>query len=50
MKHWSMTTLREKLVKIGAKVVYLVERPEFGKVVTIAGGSRQRAVRLGNLG
>ena len=22
MKHWSLTTLREKLVKIGAKVVH----------------------------
>ena len=29
MKHWSLTTLREKLVKIGAKVVPRARYPIF---------------------
>ncbi len=29
MKHWSLTTLREKLIKIGAKVVWYAKYVTF---------------------
>ena len=62
MKHWSLTTLREKLIKIGAKVVwhskYVTSRSDpgadsarvaLGRVVPARRIHRdQRSIRLGS--
>ena len=54
MKHWSLTTLREKLIKIGAKVVrhgryvtfqlaeVAVPRTLFAAILRLIGGLRPR--------
>ena len=56
VEHWSLTTLREKLVKIGAKVVHhgryvtfqlaevAVPRGLFQKILTLIGDLRRRPV------
>ena len=55
VEHWSLTTLREKLVKIGAKVVshgryvtfqlaeVAVPRELFGKILSLSDDLRRRS-------